>query len=133
MREVTAILKQSIEYSLAHRAEAVDYALQYARDMGADLADRFVGMYVNQWTIDYGATGRKAVELLLTRGGGGRHRQALRADRLCRLTGALIDGGWCRFREGHSTSERGSPLSAPLTVAARIHARLRRALWDNLG
>jgi 1,4-dihydroxy-6-naphthoate synthase len=68
MREVTAILKQSIEYSLAHRAEAVDYALQYARDMGADLADRFVGMYVNQWTIDYGATGRKAVELLLTRG-----------------------------------------------------------------
>lgn len=68
MAEVTGILKQSIEYSLAHREEAVDYALHYARDMGHELADRFVGMYVNQWTIDYGDVGRRAVRELLRRG-----------------------------------------------------------------
>lgn len=68
MNQVAAILQQSIKYSLAHRAEAVDYALQYARDMGSDLADEFVGMYVNQWTIDYGDTGREAVRTLLRRG-----------------------------------------------------------------
>lgn len=68
MKEVAAILKQSIEYSLAHRDEAVDYALSYARDMGKELADEFVGMYVNHWTIDYGDVGRKAVRDLLRRG-----------------------------------------------------------------
>lgn len=68
MIEITAILKNSIKYSLAHRPEAVQHALQYARDMGKDLADRFVGMYVNQWTIDYGEVGRRAVRELLRRG-----------------------------------------------------------------
>jgi len=68
MAEVTAILQRSIEYSLEHRAEAVAHALQYARDMGTDLADRFVGMYVNEWTVDYGDTGRDAVRRLLRRG-----------------------------------------------------------------
>jgi len=68
MSEVTAILKRSIEYSLAHREEAVEYALEYARDMGRDLADRFVGMYVNEWTLAYGETGRRAVRELLSRG-----------------------------------------------------------------
>ncbi len=68
MTEVTAILKNSIEYSLAHRPEAVEHALQYARDMGRDLADEFIGMYVNQWTIDYGDRGRQAVRELLRRG-----------------------------------------------------------------
>lgn len=68
INEVTAILKRSIEYSLAHRAEAVDYALAFARDMGRDLADEFVGLYVNQWTLDYGDIGRKAVRELLRRG-----------------------------------------------------------------
>jgi 1,4-dihydroxy-6-naphthoate synthase len=68
MREVAGILKNSIEYSLAHRDEAVEHALAYARDMGRDLADRFVGMYVNQWTVDYGETGRHAVRELLRRG-----------------------------------------------------------------
>ena len=68
MNEVAGILKQSIEYSLAHRTDAVEYALQYARDMGRDLADEFVGMYVNKWTIDYGDQGRKAVHELLKRG-----------------------------------------------------------------
>jgi 1,4-dihydroxy-6-naphthoate synthase len=68
MTEIAAILKNSIEYSLAHRPEAVQHALQYARDMGKDLADRFVGMYVNEWTIDYGEVGRRAVRELLHRG-----------------------------------------------------------------
>lgn len=68
MREIAGILKQSIQYSLDHRAEAVEHALRYARDMGKDLADRFVGMYVNHWTLDYGDAGRNAVRELLQRG-----------------------------------------------------------------
>lgn len=76
MREIAAILKQSIEYSLAHRTEAVEYALRFARDMGADLADKFVGMYVNDWTLDYGEKGRTAVRELLHRG----HRAGLVLD-----------------------------------------------------
>lgn len=68
MREIAAILKRSIEYGLAHRREALEYALQFARDMGIELADRFVGMYVNQWTLDYGDEGRNAVRELLRRG-----------------------------------------------------------------
>jgi 1,4-dihydroxy-6-naphthoate synthase len=67
MHEIAGIIRQSIEYSLAHRNEAVEYALSYARDMGRDLADRFVGMYVNEWTIDYGEAGRQAVRELLHR------------------------------------------------------------------
>jgi len=68
MAEVAGILRRSIEYSLAHRAEAVEHALQYARDMGRELADEFVGMYVNRWTLDYGSVGRQAVRHLLHRG-----------------------------------------------------------------
>jgi 1,4-dihydroxy-6-naphthoate synthase len=68
MREIAAILKRSIQFSLDHREEAVRYALDYARDMNQDLADEFVGMYVNHWTIDYGDKGRDAVRLLLKRG-----------------------------------------------------------------
>ena len=65
IREVSAILKESIQYGLDHRHEAVEYALSWARDMGHDLADEFVGMYVNELTVDYGERGRKAVHLLL--------------------------------------------------------------------
>lgn len=68
MEEIAGVLKDSIRYGLEHRAEAVDHSLQYARDMGADLADRFVGMYVNEWTLDYGDVGRKAINLLLKKG-----------------------------------------------------------------
>jgi 1,4-dihydroxy-6-naphthoate synthase len=68
MVEIAGVLKNSIEYSLAHRSEAVEHAMKYARDMGRELADRFVGMYVNQWTIDYGEVGRRAVKELLRRG-----------------------------------------------------------------
>ena len=68
MREVTGILKKSIEYSLEHRADAVEYALQFGRDLDRKLADQFVGMYVNKWTLDYGPRGREAISLLLKRG-----------------------------------------------------------------
>jgi 1,4-dihydroxy-6-naphthoate synthase len=67
MVEIAGILRQSIEYSLAHRPQAVEHALQYARDMDRDLADRFIGMYVNEYTLDYGERGRRAVRELLGR------------------------------------------------------------------
>ncbi len=65
MRQISRLLKQSIRYALDHREEALQYALQYARDMDVSLADRFVGMYVNDWTLDYGERGRAAVRRLL--------------------------------------------------------------------
>jgi len=61
MKEVSDILRESIKYSLEHRDEAVDYALKYARGMDKDKADKFIGMYVNDLTIDYGERGREAV------------------------------------------------------------------------
>jgi len=68
MQEVTGLLKQSIRYGLEHREEALDYALQYGRDLDRDKADQFVGMYVNDWTLDFGERGREAVHTLLERG-----------------------------------------------------------------
>ncbi len=68
MSEVSDLLHESIQYSLDHRAEAVQHALQWARDMEAPLADKFVGMYVNHWTLDYGARGREAIRALLRAG-----------------------------------------------------------------
>lgn len=63
--EVSALLKASIEYSLSHRREALDYALEYGRGLAREKADRFVGMYVNELTVDYGDRGRNAVRLFL--------------------------------------------------------------------
>jgi 1,4-dihydroxy-6-naphthoate synthase len=68
MQEVTDILKRSIQYSLDHRAEAVEYALQFGRDLDRKLADQFVGMYVNDWTLDYGPRGKLAIETILKKG-----------------------------------------------------------------
>ena len=68
MQEVTDILKKSIQFSLDHRKEAVEYALQFGRDLNRDLADEFVGMYVNHWTLDYGPIGREAITRLLKEG-----------------------------------------------------------------
>ncbi len=65
---VSRLLKQSIRYALDHRDDALAYALAYARDMDKSLADRFVGMYVNEWTLDYGPRGREAVRRLLEEG-----------------------------------------------------------------
>jgi 1,4-dihydroxy-6-naphthoate synthase len=67
-QEVTDIIKQSIAYSLAHRAEAVEYSLQFGRDLNRQLADQFVGMYVNDWTLDYGPRGRAAITRILKEG-----------------------------------------------------------------
>lgn len=67
-RRVSEILTASIQFSLDHRPEAVAHALQWARDMGLDLADRFVGMYVNHWTLDYGERGRESIRRFLARG-----------------------------------------------------------------
>ena len=64
---VSDILTASIQYSLAHRADAVEHALHYARDMGRDLADKFVGMYVNHWTLNYGEKGRESIRRFLGR------------------------------------------------------------------
>ena len=67
-KAVSDVLTASIQYSLDHRPEAVQHALQYARDMGRDLADKFVGMYVNHWTLDYGAKGRESIRRFLSQG-----------------------------------------------------------------
>ena len=65
--QVARDLKASIEYALAHRAPALAHASRFNRGIGEERTDRFVGMYVNQWTVDYGERGRKAVRLLLDR------------------------------------------------------------------
>ncbi|VTS07534.1 menaquinone biosynthesis family protein [Tuwongella immobilis] len=65
IREVSRLIRASIQYSLDHRQPALEYALNYARDMDVSLADKFVGMYVNNWTLDYGERGRAAVRKLL--------------------------------------------------------------------
>jgi 1,4-dihydroxy-6-naphthoate synthase len=65
-RVVAEILKASIQFGLEHRAEAVAHALSCARGMGREMADQFVGMYVNHWTLDYGERGREAIRRFLS-------------------------------------------------------------------
>ena len=67
-RQVARIIRESVAYALEHREPAVEYALQFARDMDPLLADKFIGMYVNRWTLDYGEDGRRAVRELYSRG-----------------------------------------------------------------
>ena len=67
-RTISRHLRESIAYALDHRAPALDHAMRYARGLPRDRADAFVGMYVNEWTLDYGARGREAVRALLDRG-----------------------------------------------------------------
>jgi 1,4-dihydroxy-6-naphthoate synthase len=64
---IARLLKESIRFALANRQEALEYALGYARGLDPALADRFVGMYVNEWTVDYGPRGREAVRTLFAR------------------------------------------------------------------
>ncbi|MEM8864574.1 MAG: MqnA/MqnD/SBP family protein [Planctomycetota bacterium] len=66
--EVETLLGESINYGLDHRQPAVDYALQYGRDLDSEKADKFIGMYVNDWTRDFGEKGREAVRLFLQMG-----------------------------------------------------------------
>lgn len=68
IRDVHRLLLESIRYGLAHRGEALNHALQYGRDLDRAQADQFVGMYVNDWTLDFGPRGREAVATLLRRG-----------------------------------------------------------------
>jgi 1,4-dihydroxy-6-naphthoate synthase len=68
IRDVQRLLKESIAYGLSHREEALDYALSYGRGLDPRKADRFVAMYVNDWTLDFGPRGRQAVAELLARG-----------------------------------------------------------------
>ena len=68
IKEVSRLLRESINYSLTHREDALQYAMQFARDMEQDLADRFVGMWVNDLTLDYTERGREAVRRLLREG-----------------------------------------------------------------
>jgi 1,4-dihydroxy-6-naphthoate synthase len=69
-KRVSHLLRESIQYALAHREEALDYAMEFARGLETQrsLADRFVGMYVNQRTLDYGDDGRRSVRLFLDQG-----------------------------------------------------------------
>lgn len=68
MREINRLLKESIRYGLAQRQPAIDYALQFGRGLDRQKADKFVGMYVNDWTLDFGERGQRAVAELLARG-----------------------------------------------------------------
>src|SRR5438093_1221180 len=63
--DLLEIIRESIEFGLAHRDEAVRHSLPYARDMDANLADKFIGMYVNEFTRDFGETGRAAIHNFL--------------------------------------------------------------------
>jgi 1,4-dihydroxy-6-naphthoate synthase len=68
IREVSTALKESIQYGLDHRDQALEYAMQFARDLDRQLASRFVSMYVNERTLDYGTEGRQAITRLLEMG-----------------------------------------------------------------
>ena len=68
VREIQRLLKESIEYGLSHREDALRYALKYGRDLNESQADQFVGMYVNDWTLDFGPRGRGAVSEFLAQG-----------------------------------------------------------------
>jgi len=67
-RLIAKTIRDSVEYGLEHREDALKYAMQFARDMETELADQFVGMYVNKWTLGYGEKGKHAVQELITRG-----------------------------------------------------------------
>ena len=67
-RQIAKTIRDSVSYGLEHREEALNYAMQFAREMDAELADQFVAMYVNKWTLGYGEKGRQAVKELIERG-----------------------------------------------------------------
>ena len=66
--QVARVIRDSVSYAIEHRDSAVEYAMQFARDMDPVLADKFIGMYVNHWTLDYGDKGRQAVREFMSRG-----------------------------------------------------------------
>jgi 1,4-dihydroxy-6-naphthoate synthase len=76
LTEITATLRASIEHAMHHREHSVSYAMQFARGMSSALADEFIGLYVNRWTLDFADDGRRAVQLFLDRA----HRAGLLPD-----------------------------------------------------
>jgi len=67
-RAIAKTIRDSVEYGLEHREEALNYAMQFARDMETELADKFISMYVNRWTLGYGELGKRALTELIARG-----------------------------------------------------------------
>ena len=67
-RQIAKTIRDSVAYGLEHREEALNYAMQFARDMETEIADKFVAMYVNKWTLGYGERGKQAVRELIERG-----------------------------------------------------------------
>jgi len=78
MARLTRLVRETVRYSLAHRREALEYAMTFARGMPAEVADRFVGMWVNEMTLDCGERGRRAIQALLDRG----HEAGIIPDRV---------------------------------------------------
>src|ERR1700752_149950 len=66
--QIARTIRSSVEYGLEHREEALNYAMQFARDMETDIAEKFFAMYVNRWTLGYGERGKQAVRTLIERG-----------------------------------------------------------------
>lgn len=79
IHDIQRLLKESIRYGLEHRELALKYALQFGRDLDSQQADRFVGMYVNDWTLDFGPRGRQAVTEFLAQG----HAAGVLPERVC--------------------------------------------------
>lgn len=79
IHDIQRLLKESIRYGLEHREPALKYALQFGRDLDSQQADRFVGMYVNDWTLDFGPRGRQAVTEFLAQG----HAAGVLPERVC--------------------------------------------------
>lgn len=67
MAALSRVLKASIKYGLDHRMPALQHAMQYARGLSTETADAFVGMYVNDWTLDLGPRGKESIQLFLKR------------------------------------------------------------------
>ena len=67
-RQIAKTIRDSVSYALDHREEALNYAMQFAREMDTELADKFISMYVNRWTLGYGEKGKQAVKELIERG-----------------------------------------------------------------
>ena len=68
MARLTRLVRETVRHSLAHRPQALEYAMSFARGMDRGVADRFVGMWVNEMTLDMGERGRRAVQVFLDRG-----------------------------------------------------------------
>ena len=68
MARLTRLVRETVKHSLAHRQQALEYAMSFARGMDPGVADRFVGMWVNDMTLEMGERGRRAVQLFLDRG-----------------------------------------------------------------